>query len=65
MPIHGSTQSASPFFQYGKKGKKYTYKGSSPLSRKRAKQKAVAQALAIQYSQMRAGKRSSINLSEH
>jgi hypothetical protein len=63
MPVHGGTKS-NPFFQYGTKGKKYPYKASSLISRKKAKQKAVAQALAIQFSQMRHGKRSGINLSE-
>lgn len=63
MPFQLGKDSKGSYIRWGTRGKKY-YTGKTKTSRKHAKQKAVAQALAIQYSQKKAGKRTDINLHE-
>ena len=53
MPIHRGQDCKGPFYQWGKSGKKYHYKSGSAISRKRAKQKAVNQMIAIHMSGFR------------
>jgi len=48
MPLHRTTKTGKPAFQYGTTGAKYTYTPGNTASRKAAKKKAVKQALAIE-----------------
>jgi hypothetical protein len=54
MPIQVCKANGKPGYKYGDEGKCYTYKAGSKSSRKRAKQQAINQGLAIE--QERGGK---------
>jgi len=47
MPIQQVTKNGKPGYRYGVQGKVYTYIPGNEASRKRAKQKAIDQGLAI------------------
>jgi hypothetical protein len=47
MPIQQTTKGGKPGYRYGEQGKVYTYKADDEASRKRARQKAIDQGLAI------------------
>ncbi len=49
MPLKRSHDLKGPFYQYGNQ-KKYYYKSGSQISRKRAKQRAINQMIAIKMS---------------
>jgi hypothetical protein len=49
MPIHIGTIHGKRFWQYGKSGKKYTF--TTQKEEKQSKKKAIAQGLAILFSQ--------------
>lgn len=49
MPIHRGQDSKGSFYQWGHQ-KKYYYKSGSVISRKRAKQRAINQMIAIKIS---------------
>ena len=46
MPVHRTTFKGKPAFQWGKHGKKYTYKVKNKKSRNWAKRKAYRQGYA-------------------
>jgi hypothetical protein len=54
MPIQACKANGKPGYKYGEEGKCFTYKTGSKTSRKRAKQQAINQGLAIE--QERGGK---------
>lgn len=49
MPVERCTVNGKPGYRYGKTGKCYTYTPGNKQSRKKAKQKAIDQGLAISY----------------
>jgi hypothetical protein len=49
MPLRRTTVNGKPAFQYGERGKKYVYTAGDPESRKRAKKRAIKQAMAISH----------------
>ena len=48
MPIRQTTKDGKPAYQYGTTGKKYTYNSNDEQSKKRAKEKARQQGIAVQ-----------------
>jgi hypothetical protein len=49
MPVHRTTKNGKPAYKWGKSGKAYTYTAGNEASRKRAKQKAIDQGVAVAY----------------
>jgi hypothetical protein len=47
MPVHATTKNGRPAYQWGNSGAKYTYTPGNVASRKKAKQKAINQGLAV------------------
>ena len=47
MPVHTITKNGKPAYQWGRSGAKYPYISGNKTSRKRAKQKAINQGLAV------------------
>ncbi len=47
MPIKRVVENGKPAFRWGSSGKAYTYTAGNEASRKRAKQKAINQGLAV------------------
>lgn len=56
MPLVNGKDKKGSYWMWGTHGKKYYYRPGSMISRHNAKRKAIAQAVAITYSQVR-GKR--------
>lgn len=50
MPVRRGTDSAGPFYQWGKSGRRYHYDPDSDASRRRARARAVAQGRAVRAS---------------
>lgn len=63
MPLQRCEEEGRPGWKWGEAGKCFTYAPGSAAAEKLARQRAMAQAVAISHSQERAGTKPDIDLS--